>query len=61
MERQRRTLSHNGPEVFRQSVDTLKEEKARSDGQKSEDVISDITSILARKGQKHTDKPTGGK
>ncbi|MBQ7320440.1 MAG: DNA primase [Clostridia bacterium] len=61
MERQRRSLTHNGPEVFRQSVDTLKEEKARSDGQKSEDVISDITSILARKGQKQTDKPTGGK
>ena len=61
MERQRRSLTHNGPEVFRQSVDTLKEEKARSDGQKSEDVISDITSILARKGQKQTDKPAGGK
>jgi DNA primase len=54
MERQRRELTRNGPEVFLQSVNTLKDAKARSDGRKSEDVMSDIADILARKGQKNS-------
>ncbi len=52
MERQRRELSRNGPEVFRQSVQALKDAKARSDGHQSEDVVSSIADILARKAVK---------
>lgn len=52
MERQRRELSRNGPEVFKQSVQALKDAKARSDGHASEDVVSSIADILARKAVK---------
>ena len=52
MEQQRRSLSRNGSDVFVQSVQTLRDAKARSDGHNSEDVLSSITDILARKAVK---------
>ncbi|MBQ7338861.1 MAG: DNA primase [Clostridia bacterium] len=54
MEQQRRALSRNGPEVFRQSAAALKDAKARSDGRASEDVLSSIADILARKAVKNS-------
>jgi hypothetical protein len=59
MEQQRRSLSRNGPEVFSQSVGALKDAKARADGRQSEDVISSIADILARKAVTPKDKPNG--
>ena len=57
MEQQRRALSRNGPEVFRQSVEALKEAKAKSDNHAKEDVLSGIADILARKAVGKNQKP----
>jgi hypothetical protein len=52
MEQQRRSLTRNGPEVFKQSVQALKDAKAKADVHKSEDVISSIADIIAKKAAK---------
>lgn len=52
MEMKRRSLSENGPEVFRTAVATLKKTRLRREASENEDVISGIADILARKAKK---------
>ena len=51
MEQARRALSENGPTVFRAAIATLKEAGARRTDSASDDVVSSIASILARKSK----------
>lgn len=52
MEQRRRALTENGPSVFRAAIATLKQAGARRAANESEDVVSGIASILARKSKK---------
>lgn len=52
MEMKRRSLSENGPEVFRTAVAALKATRERRKASENEDVISGIADILARKAKK---------
>lgn len=52
MEQLRRSLTENGPSVFRSAVDTLKQAGERRAANENEDVVSGIAAILARKSKK---------
>lgn len=52
MEMRRRTLTENGPSVFRAAVDTLRSASERRAANENADVISGIADILARKAKK---------
>ena len=52
MEQGRRALTENGPSVFRAAIATLKDARSRRTDNASDDVVSSIASILARKSKK---------
>ena len=51
MEQGRRALTENGPSVFRAAIATLKDAQSRRMDSASDDVVSSIASILARKSK----------
>ena len=52
MEQGRRALTENGTSVFRAAIATLKDARSRRTDNASDDVVSSIASILARKSKK---------